>query len=132
MFIFFIGESIGWQELILIGTLALIFLGPRKLPQIVKTIGKTMAEFRNMGQEFKSTWEREASLEDEEKSILKNPFDENLVTAEEKYKADENTDKQLQLPVIKEVSEKEFSQIINEKTQTEKPVTDTIGKRDWL
>ena len=61
----FILESIGTSELILIGIIALIFLGPRKLPQIAKTIGKTMADFRNTTNEFKSTWQREVDFEDE-------------------------------------------------------------------
>ena len=58
----FIFESIGTQELILIGIVALIFLGPRKLPEIAKTIGKYMAEFRNTTNEFKATWERDPNL----------------------------------------------------------------------
>jgi Tat protein translocase TatB subunit len=61
----FILESIGTSELILIGIIALMFLGPRKLPQIAKTIGKTMADFRNTTNEFKSTWQREVDFEDE-------------------------------------------------------------------
>jgi Tat protein translocase TatB subunit len=56
-----IGETIGWQELIFIGILALVFLGPRKLPTIARTIGKYMAEFRKAANEFKSTWESEVS-----------------------------------------------------------------------
>ena len=59
----FIFESIGTSELLLIGVIALIFLGPRKLPQMVRTIGKSMAEFRRATNEFKSTWEREVDLE---------------------------------------------------------------------
>lgn len=61
----FIFESIGTSELILIGIVALIFLGPRKLPQIAKTIGKTMADFRNTTNEFKATWQREVDFEEE-------------------------------------------------------------------
>lgn len=64
MFLFIL-ESIGTSELILIGIIALIFLGPRKLPQIARTIGKTMADFRNTTNEFKSTWEREVNFEEE-------------------------------------------------------------------
>ena len=59
----FIFESIGTSELLLIGVIALIFLGPRKLPQMARTIGKSMAEFRRATNEFKSTWEREVDLE---------------------------------------------------------------------
>ena len=61
----FILESIGTSELILIGIIALIFLGPRKLPQIARTIGKTMADFRNTTNEFKSTWQREVDFDEE-------------------------------------------------------------------
>ena len=64
MFLFIL-ESIGTSELILIGIIALIFLGPRKLPQIARTIGKTMADFRNTTNEFKSTWEREVNFQEE-------------------------------------------------------------------
>jgi Tat protein translocase TatB subunit len=65
----FILESIGTSELILIGIIALIFLGPRKLPQIARTIGKTMADFRNTTNEFKSTWQREVDFEEEVSAI---------------------------------------------------------------
>lgn len=62
-------ESIGTSELILIGIIALIFLGPRKLPEIAKKMGKIMADFRNTTNEFKETWEREVNFEEEAKAI---------------------------------------------------------------
>lgn len=65
----FIFESIGTSELILIGIIALIFLGPRKLPEIAKKMGKIMADFRNTTNEFKETWEREVNFEEETKAI---------------------------------------------------------------
>lgn len=68
MFLFIL-ESIGTSELILIGIIALIFLGPRRLPQIARTIGKTMADFRTTTNEFKSTWEREVNFEEEARAI---------------------------------------------------------------
>lgn len=61
----FIFESIGTSELILVGIVALVFLGPRKLPQIARKFGKIMAEFRGTAAEFKQTWEREVSFEEE-------------------------------------------------------------------
>lgn len=69
MYFLFIFESLGTAELILIGIVALIFLGPRKLPSIAKTIGKTMADLRNTTNEFKSTWEREVNFEEEAKAL---------------------------------------------------------------
>jgi sec-independent protein translocase protein TatB len=65
----FIFESIGTQELVLIGIVALIFLGPRQLPQIARKFGKIMSEFRSTTQEFKATWEREVNFEEEEKAL---------------------------------------------------------------
>ena len=70
MFLFIL-ESIGTSELLLIGVIALIFLGPRKLPQIARTIGKTMADFRRTTSEFKSTWEKEVDFAVEEENIKK-------------------------------------------------------------
>lgn len=65
----FIFESIGTSELILIGVVALIFLGPRKLPEYAKKIGKMMNEFRSTTNEFKATWEREVNFDDEAKAF---------------------------------------------------------------
>jgi Sec-independent protein translocase protein TatA len=44
--------------------MALVFFGPRKLPQISRTLGKNLAEFRRASEDFKRTWEREVSLEE--------------------------------------------------------------------
>ena len=55
---------IGGPELILILVLALLLFGPRKLPQIGRTIGKALSEFRSVTNEFKSTLDREVALDD--------------------------------------------------------------------
>jgi Tat protein translocase TatB subunit len=73
----FILESIGTTELLLIGIVALIFLGPRKLPEMARKIGKLMAEFRGTASEFKETWRREVDFEEEAKA-----FDLNALEAE--------------------------------------------------
>ena len=44
--------------------MALVFFGPRKLPQISRSLGKNLAEFRRASEDFKRTWDREVSLED--------------------------------------------------------------------
>jgi TatA/E family protein of Tat protein translocase len=56
-------ESFGTSELILILVVALIFFGPRKLPQLSRQIGKSLAEFKRASDDFKRTWEREVALE---------------------------------------------------------------------
>ncbi|MEP6947371.1 MAG: Sec-independent protein translocase protein TatB [Acidobacteriota bacterium] len=65
----FIFESIGTSELMLIALVALIFLGPRKMPEYAKKIGKLMNEFRSTTNEFKETWEREVNFDEEVKAF---------------------------------------------------------------
>jgi Tat protein translocase TatB subunit len=65
----FIFESVGTSELLLIGIVALIFLGPRKMPEYAKKIGKLMADFRSTTSEFKETWQREVNFEEEVKAF---------------------------------------------------------------
>jgi sec-independent protein translocase protein TatA len=61
---------LGWQETVFIFILALLIFGPRKLPELGKTIGKAMTEFRRASAELKSTWNREmAAIEREGESI---------------------------------------------------------------
>ena len=63
MFFAFILDSLGSTELIFILIVALIFFGPRKLPQLARSMGKGLAEFRKASDDFKRTWEREVALE---------------------------------------------------------------------
>jgi len=56
-------DSLGSTELLFILVMALIFFGPRKLPQISRSLGKSIAEFRKASEDFKRTWEREVAME---------------------------------------------------------------------
>jgi TatA/E family protein of Tat protein translocase len=56
---------LGFPELLFIFVLALLLFGPKRLPEIGRTIGKGMAEFRKASNELKRTIETEISLEDE-------------------------------------------------------------------
>lgn len=55
---------LGMQEMLIILVVALIVFGPRKLPQIGKTLGKSIAEFRRTSTELRSTLEREVQMEE--------------------------------------------------------------------
>ena len=63
MFFAFILDTLGSTELIFILLVALIFFGPRKLPQLARSMGKGLAECRKASDDFKRTWEREVALE---------------------------------------------------------------------
>lgn len=65
----FILDSVGNTELLLILLAALIFFGPRKLPQLSRQIGRSLSDFRRASEDFKRTWEREVNLENFEKGL---------------------------------------------------------------
>src|SRR3954471_1599929 len=61
---------LGWQETVFIFFLALIIFGPKKLPELGRTVGKALTEFRRASSELKSTFDREMkSLEQETESF---------------------------------------------------------------
>jgi Tat protein translocase TatB subunit len=131
----FIFESIGTSELILIGIVALIFLGPRKLPQIAKTIGKTMADFRNTTNEFKATWQREVDFEEEARALRSFDSDEPAPTPIPRGETDPQTNNTIAPPEIKQVDADAFPTDPTEKkvdadeTSREDALSD---KRSWL
>jgi sec-independent protein translocase protein TatA len=57
--------SIGMPELIIIFVIALIIFGPRKLPELGKTLGKSLAEFRRASNDLRNTLEEEIRLDEQ-------------------------------------------------------------------
>ena len=135
MFLFIL-ESIGTSELILIGIIALIFLGPRKLPQIAKTIGKAMADFRSTTNEFKSTWEREVNFEEEAEAFRSGdlPTVETAAVPRSNGIGDSDTNT-IAPPQIRPVQPDMFSipPVVNEPLEpAENSVEDVSNKKNWL
>ena len=61
--------SIGMPELIIIFVIALIIFGPRKLPELGRSLGKSIAEFKKASNELKSTLEEEIRLEEQRTTL---------------------------------------------------------------
>ena len=64
--------SIGMPELIVIFVIALIIFGPRKLPELGRSLGKSINEFKRASNELKSTLEEEIRV-DEQRTAAKAP-----------------------------------------------------------
>ena len=56
--------DIGFQEMLVIGVLALLVFGPGKLPELGRMIGRALREFRRASDEFRSTVETNLHLND--------------------------------------------------------------------
>jgi len=56
--------SIGFPELLIIFVIALIVFGPRKLPELGRSLGKGIAEFKRASNDLRSTLEEEINLEE--------------------------------------------------------------------
>lgn len=127
------------QELLFIGVIALIILGPRKLPQLARTIGKWTTELRRTTNEFKETWEREVNFEEfKEEGNIKTIAPNEKSIAKNGRPA---TEKTAALPEIREIEPVAFEQNlpveikteVEIKTVEELNVTETTGeKQNWL
>jgi sec-independent protein translocase protein TatB len=61
-----------WSELLLIGIVALVFIGPKELPGVLRTLGQWMSKIRRMAGEFQNQFHdamREAELADLKKEV---------------------------------------------------------------
>lgn len=135
----FILESIGMQELVLIGTVALIVFGPRKLPGMAKKAGKLMAEFRKATSDFKDTWEKEVQFEEFRMTddVLKSDPNPTPTIAQGGI----DTSRALEAPEVKEIRQEDFEKhfptqpvAVADAAEEVEAVPPKVpsGKRDWL
>jgi len=65
--------SIGMPELIIIFVIALIIFGPRKLPELGRSLGKSLAEFKRASNELKNTLDEEIRVEERRSAERQEP-----------------------------------------------------------
>jgi sec-independent protein translocase protein TatA len=63
--------SIGMPELLIIFVIALIIFGPRKLPELGRSLGKSLAEFKRASNELRNTLEEEIRIEEQKEAASK-------------------------------------------------------------
>jgi TatA/E family protein of Tat protein translocase len=65
--------NIGIPELVIIFTIALIIFGPRKLPELGKSLGKSLAEFKRASNELRNTLDEEIRMEERKSQERQEP-----------------------------------------------------------
>ncbi len=65
--------SIGMPELIIILVIALIIFGPRKLPELGKSLGRSLNEFKKASTDLQNTLEQEIKIEEQKETAAKTP-----------------------------------------------------------
>ena len=66
--------DIGWSELVVIAVVALIAIGPKELPAVLRTVGQYMGKIRRMASEFQGQFQE--AMREAEMADLKKSFDE--------------------------------------------------------
>jgi sec-independent protein translocase protein TatA len=64
---------IGMPELVVIFVIALIIFGPRRLPELGKALGRSIAEFKRGASELRNTVEEEIRLEEQKTATAQRP-----------------------------------------------------------
>jgi sec-independent protein translocase protein TatB len=135
----FIFESIGTSELMLIGIVALMFLGPRRMPEMARKLGKLMTEFRGTANEFKETWQKEVDFEEEAKALDLNNLEAEPVP---RAKPTPEMPPAAQAPAIKPVDPARLEELKARATATAPPAEEPVpaaipandpnDKQNWL
>lgn len=131
-------DSLGSTELIFILAIALIFFGPRKLPQLARSVGKSVAEFRKASEDFKRTWEREvamesARLETQENTILDTTSNEPVNNPQIAEASQQWVEPVTPDHVVARDSQSTSSEAVTEPQKSAtSPSTEPLSKHDWL
>ena len=73
--------SIGMPELIIILVIALIIFGPRKLPELGKSLGRSLNEFKKASNDLQNTLEQEIKIEEQKETAAKAKAEEDTADA---------------------------------------------------
>jgi sec-independent protein translocase protein TatA len=101
--------SIGMPELIIILVIALIIFGPRKLPELGKSLGRSLNEFKKASTDLQNTLEQEIKIEEQKEQVKKDKDEEKTAssvfdTDHGKFDTDKKDDDQNTAPPRETVS----------------------------
>jgi len=131
--------DIGWSELVVIGVVALIAIGPKELPGVLRMVGQWIGKARRMAAEFQGQFNE--AMREAEMADIKKTFDEassaakdlsptNLLTSLEKYGEDAlKTDPPVTPPTPETFIEAETHA---QTAQTSDPMPELLGSKTEL
>jgi sec-independent protein translocase protein TatA len=126
--------SLGMPEILMILVIALIIFGPRKLPELGRSLGQSLAHFRRASEDFKRQWEEEVDLERERLNAPPAPVEPAGNVA-----ASPAEDEEFRIDGAPPSDEQEMAQTADETTLDETtlqvPGEQTVPretKRDWM
>ena len=136
--------GIGMPEMLVILALALIIIGPKKLPDLAKSLGRAMREFKKATSEFKETIQLDSELSEVKETIndisdgVKDAVDLNLKPEKQKSnEIDSDNDKNGEKNDTKDSASNDFSNLKKLKkefdnldTHTEASQNDETGMQD--
>ena len=126
--------DMGWSELLLVAVLAIVFVGPKDLPRVMRTVGQYMAKMRAMVREFQNSFEdlaRESELEELRKQVAEMRETAMKPLADLQHSAsvspDElnaaTTSKPIETPAAKPAKMDEKSAVYDERPEDKGPAT---------
>jgi len=136
-------DSLGNTELLVILGAALVFFGPRRLPQLSRQLGKSLSEFRRASDDFKRTWEREVNLDNIEHGVepgdgnsILDKATERIRTAREAAARESDSEHSIPPDITPSVTPVDPALVQPRSTMREElepePVSQPLAKHDWL
>jgi sec-independent protein translocase protein TatB len=117
--------DIGWSELLVIGVVALVVIGPKELPGVVRTIAQNIAKLRRMASDFQGQFTdamREMELADLKKDAEKLISDATSTISDPIEQANEEVQKAVEAPA-------EPADEVESLVDRTGPVSDTTEKK---
>jgi sec-independent protein translocase protein TatB len=107
--------EIGWGKLLLIGIVALLVIGPKELPAVLRTVGQWMTKLRRMAAEFQSQFQE--AMREAELAELKKQVDEMSNTAQSHANIDPLADVRREL----ETTQRQIESVVTEPASPKGP-----------
>ncbi|MBP6823088.1 MAG: twin-arginine translocase TatA/TatE family subunit [Acidobacteria bacterium] len=135
--------GLGMPEVILILVVALIVFGPRKLPELGKTLGQAMSQFRRASDDFKRTWEQEVEMDkyrgsttentSSHDSTASNDYNETYNPYSGEYESGDNSSAQLNEPQQANAVETQETTSVEPATAgAHAPTTSDAKQQHWI